>query len=80
MWGRLTTCAAVGYRRRLVCRRGSGPIDNRPQVNNLPHIDSPGGIVIRFPDSARSLLAEAVLKLVSEYASQLPASDLTTRN
>jgi hypothetical protein len=52
------------------CRRDNGPIDNRPQVDNLPHIDSPGVILIRFPTSARRMLAEAVLKLVCEYASQ----------
>ena len=34
-------------------------------------IDSPGVVLIRFPASARRLLAEAVLKLVSEHASQL---------
>ena len=34
-------------------------------------MDSPGVILIRFPAFARSLLAEAVLKLVGEYASQL---------
>ena len=34
-------------------------------------IDSPGVILIRFPASARRLLAEAVLKLVDEHASQL---------
>src|ERR1035437_6426426 len=33
-------------------------------------MDSPGVILIRFPASARSLLADAVLKLVSEHASQ----------
>ena len=34
-------------------------------------MDSPGVILIRFPASARPLLAEAVLKLVTECASQL---------
>jgi predicted nuclease of predicted toxin-antitoxin system len=34
-------------------------------------VDSPGVILIRFPASARSLLPEAVLKLVAEHASQL---------
>ena len=34
-------------------------------------MDSPGVILIRFPASVRNLLAEAVLKLVSEHASQL---------
>jgi predicted nuclease of predicted toxin-antitoxin system len=34
-------------------------------------VDSPGVILIRFPASARRLLAEAVLKLVDEHASQL---------
>jgi hypothetical protein len=30
LWGRMVSCAAVGNRRR--------PINNRPQLNNLPHI------------------------------------------
>jgi len=34
-------------------------------------MDSPGVILIRFPARARSLLADAVLKLVNEHASQL---------
>jgi predicted nuclease of predicted toxin-antitoxin system len=34
-------------------------------------VDSPGVILIRFPASARGLLAEAVLKLVRRHASQL---------
>jgi predicted nuclease of predicted toxin-antitoxin system len=34
-------------------------------------MDSPGVILIRFPASARRLLAGAVVKLVSEHASQL---------
>ena len=34
-------------------------------------IDSPGVILIRFPASARELLAAAVVKLVREHASQL---------
>ena len=33
MWGRMASCAAVDYRR---CT--GGPIDNRPQLNKLPHI------------------------------------------
>jgi Tfp pilus assembly protein PilF len=33
--------------------------------------DSPGVILIRFPASARHSLAEAVSKLVSDYAAQL---------
>jgi len=36
--------------------------------------DSPGVILIRFPASARSSLAEAVLKLVNEHASDLPGA------
>jgi predicted nuclease of predicted toxin-antitoxin system len=36
-------------------------------------MNSPGVIRIRFPASARNLLAQAVLKLVGEYASQLEA-------
>ena len=42
-------------------------------------IDSPGVILIRFPASARRLLAEAVLKLVSEYASQLVGAFVVLR-
>jgi len=34
-------------------------------------MDSPGVILIRFPASARSLLADVVLKLVNEHSSQL---------
>jgi predicted nuclease of predicted toxin-antitoxin system len=34
-------------------------------------VDSPGVILIRFPASARGLLAEAILKLVRENGSQL---------
>jgi len=34
-------------------------------------VDSPGVILIRFPASARRLLADAVLKLVRDHASQL---------
>src|SRR5260370_17479166 len=34
-------------------------------------MDSPGVILIRFPAGARGMLAEAVLKLVNEHASQL---------
>jgi hypothetical protein len=37
-------------------------------------VDSPGVILIRFPASARTLLPEAVLKLVTEHASQLEGS------
>ena len=35
------------------------------------NVDSPGVILIRFPASARPLLAAAILKLVRENASQL---------
>src|SRR5260370_29040154 len=34
-------------------------------------VDSPGVILIRFPASARGLLAEAVVKLVREHGAQL---------
>ena len=34
-------------------------------------VDSPGVILIRFPASARGLLAEAVLRLAREQASRL---------
>src|SRR5450759_414109 len=41
MWGRLITCAAVGYRRRSAANvRGTlwvRPIGNRPQLTKLPH-------------------------------------------
>src|ERR1039458_9728050 len=37
VWGRLTTCAAVDLPPPVPCECGSGPIDNRPQVANLPH-------------------------------------------
>src|ERR1017187_10029167 len=41
MWGRLATCAAVGYRRLPVADTGATlwvrPIANRPQLAKLPH-------------------------------------------
>jgi predicted nuclease of predicted toxin-antitoxin system len=37
-------------------------------------LDSPGVILVRFPASARRSLAEAVSKLVSEHASELPGA------
>jgi predicted nuclease of predicted toxin-antitoxin system len=40
---------------------------------------SPGVILIRFPASARSSLAEAVQRLVSEYASQLAGAFVVLR-
>ena len=42
-------------------------------------MDSPGVIPIRFPASARSLLGGAVLKLVSQYASQLVGAFVVVR-
>ena len=42
-------------------------------------MDSPGVILIRFPASARRLLADAILKLVSEYASQLVGAFVVVR-
>ena len=42
-------------------------------------VDSPGVILIRFPASARGLLAEAVLKLVREHASQLVGAFVVLR-
>jgi predicted nuclease of predicted toxin-antitoxin system len=42
-------------------------------------IDSPGVILIRFPAFARRLLAEAILTLVSEYASQLVGAFVVLR-
>lgn len=35
------------------------------------HIESPGVILIRFPALARSTLVEMMLKLVSDYSSEL---------
>ena len=43
------------------------------------HMGSPGVILIRFPASARSLLAESVLKLVSEHGSQLVGAFVVLR-
>jgi predicted nuclease of predicted toxin-antitoxin system len=37
-------------------------------------MDSPGVILIRFPASARSSLAESLLELVGEHASELPGA------
>ena len=42
-------------------------------------VDSPGVIPIRFPASARALLAAAVLKLVREHASQLVGAFVVLR-
>ena len=42
-------------------------------------VDSPGVILFRFPASARSLLAAAVLKLVREHASQLVGAFVVLR-
>src|SRR5580658_8175940 len=42
-------------------------------------VDSPGVVLIRFPAYARSLLAEAVLKLVNEHASQLVGAFVVLR-
>ena len=42
-------------------------------------MDSPGVILIRFPASARRLLANAVLKLVSEYAAELSGAFVVLR-
>jgi predicted nuclease of predicted toxin-antitoxin system len=42
-------------------------------------MDSPGVILIRFPAAARNLLAESVLGLVSEYASQLVGAFVVLR-
>ena len=42
-------------------------------------VDSPGVILMRFPASARSLLAESVLKLVREHASQLAGAFVVLR-
>lgn len=37
-------------------------------------LDSPGVILVRFPASARGSLAEAVLKLVTDHAPELPGA------
>ena len=42
-------------------------------------VDSPGVILIRFPASARSLLAEAVVKLVREHGSRLVGAFVVLR-
>ena len=42
-------------------------------------VEPPGVILIRFPASARSMLADAVLKLVSEYAAQLVGAFVVLR-
>ena len=42
-------------------------------------VDSPGVILMRFPASARGLLAEVVLKLVREHASQLVGAFVVLR-
>ncbi len=42
-------------------------------------VDSPGVILIRFPASARRMLATAVLKLVGEHASQLVGAFVVLR-
>jgi predicted nuclease of predicted toxin-antitoxin system len=42
-------------------------------------MDSPGVILIRFPASARRLLAEAVLRLVDDHASQLTGAFIVLR-
>ena len=42
-------------------------------------MDSPGVILIRFPASVRSLLAESVRKLVTEHASQLVGAFVVLR-
>jgi predicted nuclease of predicted toxin-antitoxin system len=42
-------------------------------------MDSPGVILIRFPASARRLLAEAVLKLVDDHALELVGAFVVLR-
>jgi predicted nuclease of predicted toxin-antitoxin system len=42
-------------------------------------MDSPGVILIRFPASARRLLAGSILKLVNEYAQQLAGAFVVLR-
>ncbi len=37
LWGRLQTCGRLPTRRTATAKPRSGPIDNRPQVGNLPH-------------------------------------------
>jgi hypothetical protein len=42
MWGRLVTCGGLVIRL-LLRKQNIGPIANRPQVTNLPHIAFIGG-------------------------------------
>ncbi|MGH9785718.1 MAG: DUF5615 family PIN-like protein [Terriglobia bacterium] len=42
-------------------------------------VNSPGVILIRFPASARGVLAEAIVKLVREHASQLVGAFVVLR-
>ena len=37
VWGRLLTCGGLPTRLSM-CRNAPRPIDNRPQVDNLPHV------------------------------------------
>ena len=45
----------------------------------VAHAESPGVILIRFPASARALLAPAVLKLVREQSSRLAGAFVVLR-
>jgi hypothetical protein len=40
MWGRLLTCGGLSTRLGGFCTLVGRPINNRPQVANLPHISS----------------------------------------
>jgi hypothetical protein len=42
-------------------------------------VNSPGVILIRYPATARDLLAEAVVKLVRDHASRLPGGFVVLR-
>ena len=42
-------------------------------------VDSPGVILIRFPATARSMLAESLLKLAREHASRLAGAFVVLR-
>jgi hypothetical protein len=39
MWGRFSTCGGFLTRLGGFCANIERPIENRPQVENLPHID-----------------------------------------
>src|SRR5674476_927930 len=62
MWGRLLTCAAVGYRR-FRCQHGSWPIAKRPQIHNPLHKGCASGdyLVVTVASPARRPSPVAVI-------------------